>query len=228
MATFAAPFTRLSFVGTLWGVDQWSINLSLTNGPAAPVVDQATLDAIRGDFKTHLMSAAPANVLGGPARLTYVKAARIGTDGKYMDAAPTISNEAAGGHPGTGTSPHAPQVALAVTLLGANPRGAAGRGRFFIPAPTAAIGVDGRVSDPAAQAIADQVAKFINAVNPRVAGGVSIVGPTTASGRAGASQPVTAVRVGRVFDTVRSRRSSFPEEPKVATITIVDAGGGGV
>jgi hypothetical protein len=181
---------------------------------------QAQADAIRDQWLTKVMRPATLPPVGASATLEYVKMARIGTDGHYIDDKPVISNQAPAGSAGSGVSAHPPQIALAVTLLGPNPRGAAGKGRLYLPNPAFAVAGDGRISAAQAEAVANHIAGFINQVNTIMTGAVHIVGPATATGRAGASQPVTGIRVGRVLDTMRSRRSSMPEEPVAATVAI--------
>lgn len=215
---FGTPFIRLSVGGTLFGVDDWSINLSVIefddeSSNALPT--QAVLDTIRTAFVTRL-----GPQLGPNCRTNWAKAARIGANGLYPAGVAPVITSVAQGPAGTGTSPFPPQVALAVTLLGSDPRGPAGMGRFYLPAPATTIDGSGRATAAYALAVANGAAAWINDINTALVGEVGIVGPETAKGRPPARSVVTAVRVGRVFDTIRSRRGKFMEEPVVAATAV--------
>lgn len=223
---YGTPFTRYTIGGTLFTSERWALTLNVIGDTPTPSVPTtAQVDAVAAAFKTHVLG-----INGGVSSrvgIDMVKAARIGADGLYMDPKPVLRSTTVTG--GTGTGPYPPQVSLAVTLLGPNPRGAAGRGRVYLPGPAAAMQADGRISANDASNVANTFAAFINAMNDAVDGNVAIVGAATDTGRGPARQSVTGVRVGRVLDTIRSRRSSFPEEPVTATTaltgTFVGVGG---
>lgn len=143
----------------------------------------------------------------------------VGNDGAYRqikrNVGPTVGPQAAGYHPY--------QVALVASLI--TPRvGAVGRGRMFLPVHTAPLGVDGRLSATDASGVAASLTTLIRDLNtalvyppnvtpdgpqPRV---VVSSGGSVKQGIPPGNYPVTAVRVGRVFDTMRSRRRSQLEE----------------
>lgn len=145
--------------------------------------------------------------IGGVARLTEVKLARIGVDGKYREDPFIVAVDTPGG---AATMENAPQVSIAVSLV-TDRRGPTGKGRFYLPAPSLkASPNDGRVPAVQAEFLAEQVKIFLNAVNNRP--GIDGPSPTvTIASVKGYNSDVTGVRVGRVLDTIRSRRTSIPE-----------------
>lgn len=205
---FGQPFVRLTAFGTLYGVETWAFNLSVAS---TDVPTQAVVDAVGPAFQTFHTST---GFISSQCKLVGVKAALIGADGLYgaNEAVEWVAGTVGGIAGAASTANPLPQAALAVTLEGARPRGAAGRGRFYVPAPGQVIGADGRLSQAQANTAASYALTLVNAVNAAMPGDVSIVGPATATGRAPARQRVVAVRVGRIIDTIRSRRSSMPED----------------
>lgn len=105
------------------------------------------------------------------------------------------------------------QIAQCISLDAGGPRG--GRfGRFYLPPISAGVSADGRwlasISGPLATQVTTALAAVNAALSDAVEGDVELV---VASGRgSGENRPVRAVRVGRVPDTVRSRRASLLEE----------------
>lgn len=225
MTTFPHPFTRIQLSGGLFGIEQWSMNLSVASGQtagSAPTQGQA--DAVRDAFKARFLGGVTASPMGNQATLFQVKLARIGVNGLYVDPQPTVSVQPVSGSAGGGgTSPYPAQISLAVTLEGASPRARAGRGRIYLPGPTAVIGGDGRISAADATKAANAVAAFINDVNTALPGSVIVMGPDTAKS-SGDSQVVARVGCGRVLDTIRARRADLAEERVYTATTIVDGG----
>lgn len=122
------------------------------------------------------------------------------------------------------SAPVAPsQVALAITLQSAA-SGATGRGRFYVPMPVfGPLGVDlVMAAARAAQfaASAKQLIEACNAASAALGQGKVVVasGGSPTKGIAPALRPVTSVKVGRVLDTIRTRRNALVEEPSLAAI----------
>lgn len=162
-------------------------------------------------------------------RLTEVKVAHIGTDGKYWnntDSSSYFPTPTAGATGPTGRV--VPQATMAVTLTTAKPRGLASKGRFY-PPPCAYMLpelADGRVLSANATSLANAVKEFINSLNS-----YSLVGNVSVYSRGkgvpaydpahnrieytypndGAVEHVTGVEVGRVIDTQRRRRRQLAE-----------------
>jgi hypothetical protein len=104
-----------------------------------------------------------------------------------------------------------PQAALAVTLQSGR-SGPSGRGRFYLPMPTTPLEGDLRISVDNANSVAASVRTlFQNIANqPFVDLPGATMAPTVASSK-GYNTPVTSVKVGRVIDTIRSRRNALAE-----------------
>jgi hypothetical protein len=110
------------------------------------------------------------------------------------------------------TSSHPFQIANVVSLR--TPRAdAGGRGRMYLPAPGLPVDIYGQIStadrDAVANGVAAMLTSFGNAfasLRPGVASQGSVL-----QGRGPSLAPVTSVRMGRVLDTVRSRRKNVAE-----------------
>lgn len=181
--TAAAPYER------------WSFRLNFGVGEAGDLVPLA--DTAVANLTTLLAG------IKTDARVTEVKAASIDANGLY-DADPEIRVLDS---PGTGTGGQPlPQVALAVSLT-TDRRGPTGRGRIYYPMPAADVGAGGTFSAMYADTTAQRVASFLSALNQPAGFGNAVVASSK-----GYLTPVTGVRCGRVPDTMRSRRTSIPED----------------
>lgn len=148
--------------------------------------------------------------------LTLVKCASIGVDGKYT-ADPGITTVAQnGGNNETGPFPS--EVAYAVTLR-TEVRGSKGRGRFYVPAPTAPVTGGWRINPPSVQAMATAAGTFIdNAQAGGVAHALQQAAPNGSDGfplvvasRVAGNVLVSGVWVGDVYDVIRRRRNKLRE-----------------
>ena len=181
--TLIAPYERWSF----------RVNFGVGEGPTA-------LAALADAGVANL-----APILEGTktvCRITEVKAASILATGLYA-ADPEIRPV---NLPGTGSGgAEIPQVAMVASLMTGR-RGATGRGRIYLPMPAADAGAGGVFTQQFADTTALRVANFLNGVNSGLGFGNAVVASTK-----GYVTPIEAVRVGRVPDTMRSRRTSIPE-----------------
>jgi hypothetical protein len=146
------------------------------------------------------------------AILEVVKVADIGADGKYLED-PIIVDvvDAPGGSEASiGEQEMAtPQAALAISLLTAR-RGPTGKGRFYVPMPMLNLGQD-MLANPARIAqVQASAATLLNNLGNAPGVDVFDLRPVVSSTK-GYNSTVTAVRVGRVVDTIRSRRRSLDE-----------------
>lgn len=204
-------FFRLVCSGTLVGSETFSYGISLrkefTTGSAPDEVLVGVIDAVT-DFHSN------ANVaIGSQAVLTTIKFNEINTDGRYANDGDTVLADLDPGVPGSGTTSMPPQVALAITLRTAKMRGRAHAGRFYIPRLAGAIGTDGRLAAAQAGTIVTAATTFLNDLNAAL-DGVARVAVLSDVGT-GAVNDVTHVEVGRVLDTMRSRRRSLDEERQI-------------
>jgi hypothetical protein len=173
--------------------------------------------AVWADFAADAVSfhAAPAALVSGRAVLETVKFAAIGPDGKYTED-PVIVDVA--DTPGGGGTFNAtlPQAAL-VMSLGTARRGRSGRGRFYLPMPSVNFLDDLRLS--VAQQDAAEAALAAHILNLGNQPGVDVLNlQVMVASTKGFLSPVTSVRVGRVVDTMRSRRRSLDEAYGAATV----------
>lgn len=143
------------------------------------------------------------------AVLEEVKFASIGPDGKY-NADPVIVNIADANGGGGLIARTLPQSALCISL-GTARRGATGRGRFYVPMPNfeldrATLQIGGSATDD----VRIQARNLIQNLNNQPGlDGIDLVVSVVSS--KGYATPVNSVRVGKVIDTIRSRRAQLPE-----------------
>lgn len=209
-----ATHLRITALGTLGASDErfsYGINTTLDPGQAAglggdgstvPAPLAAAADVVK-QFHTRVSTR-----IASVAVLRSVKFAVIGPDGKYVGDAVEAPVTAGEGGVNDGSGLVLPQNALAVSLL-TDDRGPRKRGRFYIPMPvidvqpsngfTMAVAWSNGVADSAAQLLTDLQAVPDLSIQPVIA---STYGYNT---------PVTGVRVGRVVDTIRSRRNRLVE-----------------
>jgi hypothetical protein len=138
------------------------------------------------------------------AKLTQVKFAVIGADGRYAGDPYISTFLTVSGASSSNTHPF--QVSRVITLDSAR-RGPTGRGRFYSPVPTGSVDADGTQQGAVALEAAGSARTMLNDVNAALTGAARVV---VASSK-GYNSTVTSVRVGRVLDTVRSRRTSLSE-----------------
>jgi hypothetical protein len=222
---YVTEFLRFVVIGSLYGIDKFSFSMSLIpdidNETPPTTVPQALIDATSTFWTTNLSGQA---VTCKDAKIETLKLNEIGVDGKYthdntvLYDYPTPLSGIAGIQP-------APQVALAVTLGTPIKRGRAAHGRFYVPIPGVTLlaspvvtGVAGTMDNGTQTSYANAAATYVNAINQAVPG--YRVGVVSDVG-VGTYQPVTHVRVGRVLDTIRSRRNKFPEQHYTSSIPII-------
>lgn len=182
-----------------WGLN-FHGNFSTPDGP--DVVPQAVIDAVT---TFHTDTRVP---VSDAAVLTMIKLNEIGPDGRYVSRSETVMHEFETGIPGSGTPGLPNQCALAVTLRTAAKRGLAHSGRFYLPCLRGLSLAGGQIQAGNAEMISDQVTVLLNSLNAALdPWRVSVLSDV----RDGAARPVTHVEVGRVIDTMRSRRASIPE-----------------
>lgn len=202
---YKAPFLRLVVLGTLYDTDVFSFSLSLRRtvvGPPPPdEVPEGIIDAV------HAFWVSTANLISQHAVLQTLKLNEIGVDGKYTqdstvlyDFDPPVQGSA-GGNP-------APQISLAISTATANARGRAHAGRFYLPAPATDPDATGMLPASRVAIYMSEAKVMLDAINA----GISTHQLAVVSNLgAGYEHDITGIRVGRVLDTIRSRRSAFDE-----------------
>lgn len=197
----------------------WAMGLSVSLGAAAPTKAAMVTfaAACRDSFSTNI-----APILSSQVGLERTRVARIGSngltdrndDGSYaqVDDVPSVAVRGGSG------AVALPQVALVITCDTGSP-GQTGRGRFFLPMINLGgndLAVGGMTAAMQSSAKNAAVA-FINGVNTAAGtAGLGTVCVASAGSVKHGIQPrlrrVTAIRVGRTYDTMRSRRNRLDEE----------------
>jgi hypothetical protein len=230
--TYPSTFHRLVVIGDQYG-DTFNWTMSIipkTEGlMGAEPVTQAFCTLVANVVGLWWRDSSPAGApINGHASagITSVKLNRIGANGKYADEEtreyvfPTRQQGNVAGNPPA-------QLAVAVSLLTAVDRGRAHRGRFYLPALSTfiALGTDGRATASAAGIAAAAGKRLVDQINdlydalPVTDTSRMRVGVASDIG-GGTFREATCVAVGRVPDTMRSRRSSLVEDAQLATIAV--------
>jgi hypothetical protein len=197
------PHSRYIFSGTIGPtaapLDDWSFSLK-----AVPqtVAGQVVADGLRAAYSAHIRPLMPAWVTLTRCRVSAHDGQGLTikqANGAYAQTDNTVG--AAG--LGAGGPIYPLQTALVVSLNTAR-SGPTGKGRFFLPWTTHTLGTDHRLTDTNTNTIVAACKAFLNDLNA-LGAAVSVFSSK------GYSSPVTAVRVGRAPDTLRSRRSEMAE-----------------
>lgn len=215
MPVNVVPHIRMTMLGKLGRATaerfSFGVNLGNANGTAL----NPTNSGLEGE--TYFADTAadaqaffgrPATGINFEAVLETIKFAFIGTDGKYQrDPIVVDVPDTPGGIVG---APPPAQTALAVSV-GSARRGPTGRGRFYLPLCGLEVsGADLSYSTAAAIAARDSAKTFLDALNNQPGVDFANVVVVVVSTK-GYTSLVNSVRVGRVPDTIRSRRTSLPE-----------------
>jgi hypothetical protein len=160
--------------------------------------------------------------IAASGKLTFVKVAKIETDGRYpadYNASEHVYADLGGGG-GSEAIPN--QIALAVSLTTEVTRGPAHRGRFYLPVPAAfPIPTDGLIGATVAADVVASTKTFLEAlsdypgIDTPVSPEVVVMSRKAGNPR---TREVTGVAVGRVLDTQRRRRRSLQENYATAAV----------
>lgn len=204
--TYPHPFLRLVVSGSLYDTETFAWSLAFIQNTTTPTAPAEVPPALISALTTFWQQSGGISAF---AKIRSVKLNLIGEDGRYANQQ-TVEYEPDPPIGGSAQVTIAPQLALVVSLGTAFRRGRAHAGRFYLPLPGTGLGTDGRLpanfTGTLAQTSRVMLDEFNTALGPdwRV-GVVSDLGT-------GNAHRVTHVRVGRVLDTLRSRRSSLNEE----------------
>lgn len=222
-------FHRLVVIGTMYGVETFNFTMSIvpTENPAdVEAVDFDLANAVSAEVASWWDNAYGSNGVGivDDARLVETKLNRIDSTGHYADNEVQTINVGTP-IPGAAAGTLPAQLACAVTLRTARARGRGSRGRFYLPTlgVLGSLDTSGRLSTEQAQNVANGAGFLVDRINTVYwarDGGLRtmmMVGVASNIG-AGIFEPATTVEVGRVPDTVRSRRSSLVEDHQVFTV----------
>ena len=211
---------RFTFRGIFTNTpEQWSFGCHFTRtNTGAP-------DAGIGDIDQSAVTAAAVTLMQGgassmssAAKMVDWRAYVIGTDGK-MEGNPLFVDVSGESAAGGAAVRYPPQIALVATLVGPD-RGPGRFGRMYLPGPAEGIAADHRLSTGAAAGYADQVTQFLKSVSDAIdmqvaevsSSGVNV---SAGGGAGGTLQVIDHVEVGRVLDTLRTRRNALLEDRQV-------------
>lgn len=224
------PHLLMTMGGPLYTVDEWSmsIRISKPTGLAANPFHDEIEDGLL-DLATDISAWWTANTIiqTTAAKLGYVKLNAIGPTGLYLDATQTHAYYWAGTLPSTSYAALYPaQVSLVSTWITDAERGPASKGRVYLPAPKVPINGSTGVWEVAdCLAIANRMAVLLNSINDwpgwdAVTEFASMRACVVSGLGSGTIRPITGVRIGRVPDTQRRRRSALDENYQLATTAI--------
>jgi hypothetical protein len=210
MPTFTESHIRVTVLGDAWAsTEQWQFGVNCRHLSGVPPTN-AGLQALADGLATPTNSFFSQSVMkiSPGARLTGIKAALVDTTGHY----PATSIPGIYTYPtpitGTATTNGIPQATLACTLISDIPRGRASKGRFYMPPISPNLGADGRMLATDVDQIEGYAKIWLNAI----IADANVVAILVMSGLgAGTTGVVTSIGVGRVVDTMRSRRRSLLE-----------------
>jgi hypothetical protein len=200
---YPTPFLRVVWSGSHFLSERFSFGVSLINDfgtGEAPTEVPAAIKTATDAFFT--------SAVGIATKCDTIKVNLIGVDGKYVNEQ-TVLYEYDSPQTHNNANRFPPQVAVAVSLETGARRGLAARGRFYVPNPISIMDDNGLLTDAGALSLRDAAVTLLSGVEDALPGWdlgvVSDVG-------AGRQRAVTGVRVGRVFDTIRSRRAQLDEQ----------------
>lgn len=203
---YSGPHTLVTLKGKQFTTaEDWVFGMRFS-GSATPT--QAFADAAAAAAKTWIQNSATGYT--AQTTLTEVKVAPIGTDGLYIPGGIAISSFPSGAV-GTlsSTNIHPPQIAWAMSLQSAQPRGPVHQTRVYLPGPAFAMesASSARVSVGLTGGALAPFRTMILAMNAIGFGSLSVK-----SKKFGQDATVVTLRLGRALDTIRSRRTSIVED----------------
>lgn len=212
MAVYLATFS-----GTLLdGAEQFSYTLAFDS--TIQTDDSATLAAVTAAHAAAMGTSGFLGLFGDSTAWKNIKVAKVinlSTGTLFAGLNQSINN--VGGN-STASAQAAPQLALAVSLVG-GPRanGTPYRGRFYLPFPAwgASTTTEGILATTAQTTILSFATTLINEINDAPSGRNVVVW----SRKDGITSDVVKVRLGRAVDTIRSRRRDLPEAYAESTVS---------
>ena len=205
-------------------VETWSTSyrVGVTSVGTTTTIDE-------GDYIDNELTAFATTLFGNPrfnaqVRVTKLSCNRIGADGRYADQSGSHFKILSGAQQitGQGSSQLLPlQTSLVVTLRSDKDRGPASHGRMYLPVPQAFVGGDWLLQQSFLDNFITDVSNAFRAADgsgSAVTGAYSFFPALISPAGTGHLERVTRVGVGRVLDTMRSRRRSVPERHMMATL----------
>ena len=225
-----APHVRVSFGGTLTGEtgypdEIWNCSV---NGEVGPAWDA---DEYLGVIQAALLAWFRSNdsKCSSQSTLGYVKANKIGADGKYVDQGTTHVHSYASAMTG-GAGPVNPDILTTAISWGTGKaRGPGSHGRIYLPNNTLGTGIGMTVSIVEQDAL---VAAGVNLLQILNAGGGGngipghpntnpVLQPVIASRVNATNTPILSCRVGNVKDVQRRRKDAYRESYRIGVFLAV-------
>lgn len=223
----APVHARLRIGGKIYGDASWSIGIAFANSNGADPFQNGTTDVqgaledwadgVRALNSNQIFPSAIATMMGQQVDVGFIRASRIGLDGKESAVAllslgtPLTMN---------GTAKHPAQTAVVASLQSGRP-GASYRGRVYLPLLALSPNL-GRVSPGDTAAASTAFAAFLRDCGQAAQSfGAAVpfdVVPVVASPSKSASTRITSVRVGNRFDSQRRRAEGQEEIYSVAPV----------
>lgn len=214
------PHHLLQWGGTLHDSEIWSNSVRLVHNTGA-AINSEILQTFLASFETKLRNYLGGGLFHSGLNATYAKINAIQPNGKYVSDTQSNSRFFTAACRGSDTTALPPQIALAVTLLTANDRGLANKGRFYLAGLGGSLFTtslaNGRMSGQAQSVATSASAAFLNDINNNpgldaLVGGLDVHVVSQGSPfLPGVARKVTGVKVGSVYDTQRRRRNALPE-----------------
>jgi hypothetical protein len=204
--TLPTRILRLVVSGPLFSTERWSTSLSFSDFGEATAAPETVSAGVLAAVEGLIYNSSFGDVVG----IDSVKLNEIGTNGRYTGNE-TVEHIYTTPVHGSGSYAGVAQIAAVASLITGAARGYACRGRMFLPPPVYAgnIGTDGRMTTGNQTSLSNLVTAFLNALNTELDPFRVVVASNVGTGFI---REVKAARVGRTLDTMRSRRTSIPED----------------
>lgn len=196
--------------------EYWNTSVALDSGGALTTASaQSIANDLAADFVAFIQT--PSAYFSVNTFFDEVRLDHVGSNGRIDQDA--VFGRPAGNTPVGGKSQAIlpPSCALVLTL-DTGRRGRSRFGRMYLPILSTGMGNDGRIPANQQTEILAAARTFIKNVSnaPGIDGSFGVAVSSKAG--AGSVVPVQAIRLGRVVDTMRSRRRSLDESYAVATL----------
>jgi hypothetical protein len=206
-------------------VESWSTSIRIG---VTSIGTTTTLDApdfIDNELTTFCNTVFHTIRFNGQVKVDKLSMNQIGPDGRYVDQSTSHFKILSGTDRigGDGSSTLLPlQTSVVATLRSAKDRGPASHGRMFLPVPQVAIDSDWKIRNDHLQLLLTDLQTGLGQLSgsgSAVTGAYSFFPALVSPKGTGSLERITRVGVGRVLDTMRSRRRSLPEAHAYATLS---------
>lgn len=212
-ATFKGEF-KSSATGEPF--ELWNTSIALRPGGSVSTASmQQIADDLRDDFAAWCSTTESG--FAGNTWFTEVRLDHVGENGR-IDQDAVFSPVSGGGATYSPGSAYLPPSCAVVLTLDTGGRGRSRFGRMYLPLLKVLMTNEGTIGEGQQLEILNSCATLLRNMSnlPGIDGGAGIVVASNAGG--GALKDVQSIRVGRVVDTMRSRRRSMDESYRSVTL----------